>query len=194
MKLEQPILIILVFEIKVGILYCFDSTVLVGSWMNPQKILLVLAHFELCYEMRFESIKFEHASRKKKVLLNVRFFRPLKVRGGQIFLGRGWAFERGMLIWNLLHIYYVERIFKYSIKKGVKKAVVHMVIVNGDLRPHQNYREYGLFFSNISVYYIGVINFILSPHDLLEVETKTTLLLSWNRIREAKILSVPFPV
>lgn len=126
---------------------------------------------------------------EKKVLLNVKCFRPLKVRGGRIFLGGGWAFERGMLIWNLLHIYYVERIFKYSIKKGVKKAVIHMVIVNGDLRTHQNYREYGLFFSNISVHYIGVINFILS-----EVETKTTLLLSWNRVREAKFLSTPFAV
>lgn len=32
--------------------FFFDSSVLVGFWMHPKKILLVLAHFKLCHEIR----------------------------------------------------------------------------------------------------------------------------------------------
>lgn len=54
-------------------------------------------------------------------------------------------------------------VYNINIEKGFKKAVlVHMAIVTCDLWLPQNCREYGLFYHKFPLYYIGVIDFIVS--------------------------------
>lgn len=116
-KLEQPILIVLLSEIKVDTVrnvllsfQCFS-----GFLDESPKYIISTGIFQIIpWDENLLNLNIHLGKNKQtdKVLLSIRCFRPLKVNESTSFLRGEGAMKRGLHIWNLLNIYYMKRIFR----------------------------------------------------------------------------------